>query len=133
VKVVRPQWIRDKLVSVLLQGALKNDPELPDVPNALDFVKSPDDRKVLELHFTQKTAARPIIAPWEVPADRLAILDKAFKALATDQEFLAEAEKTRQEISLVPSEEVEKVVKLIVDTPPEIADRYAKAFAPAQK
>jgi hypothetical protein len=68
-----------------------------------------------------------------VPADRVAILDKAFKALATDKDFLAEAEKTKQEINFVPSEDVEMVVKLIVDTPPEIADRYAKAFAPAHK
>jgi hypothetical protein len=133
VKVVRPQWLRDKLVTVLMQGALKNEPELGDLPNALDFVKNATDRKVMELHFTQKTAARPIIAPPEVPADRVAILDKAFKTLATDKDFLAEAEKTKQEINFVPSEEVEKVVKLIVDTPPEIADRYAKAFAPAHK
>ncbi len=133
VKVVRPQWLRDKQVTVLMQGALKNEPELGDLPNALDFVKSPADRKVMELHFTQKTAARPIIAPPEVPPDRLAILIAAFKALATDKDFMAEAEKSRQEISLVSSEEVEKVVKLIVATPPEIAERYARAFAPAAK
>jgi hypothetical protein len=133
VKAVRPQWIRDKLITVLMQGALKNDPELGNVPNALDFVKSAADRKVLELHFTQKTAARPIIAPPEVPADRVALLRAAFDALGKDQEFLADAEKSKQEIALVPGEEVDKVVQLIVNTPPEIADRYAKAFAPGQK
>jgi hypothetical protein len=133
VKAVRPQWIRDKLITVLMQGALKNDPELGNVPNALDFVKSPADRKVLELHFTQKTAARPIIAPPEVPAERVALLRGAFDALGKDQEFLADAEKSKQEIALVPGEEVDKVVQLIVNTPPEIAERYAKAFAPGQK
>jgi len=34
---------------------------------------------------------------------------------------------------LVSSEEVEKVVRLIVSTPADIADRYAKAFAPEAK
>ena len=68
-----------------------------------------------------------------MPADRIAILVAAFKELAKDQEFLADAEKSKQEIGLVPSEEVEKVVHLIVSTPAEIADRYAKAFAPEQK
>ena len=87
----------------------------------------------MELHFTQKKAARPVIAPPEVPADRIATLVSAFKALANDREFLADAEKTKQEVALVPSEEVEKVVALIVSTPPEIAERYAKAFAPEQK
>jgi len=46
---------------MLMQGALaKRNPELADLPNALDFVKKrQDDRKVLELHFTQKTAGAP--------------------------------------------------------------------------
>jgi hypothetical protein len=128
-KVVRPQWLSEKKITLLMQGALKNDPELGNLPNALDFTKTPEERKVMELHFTQKTAARPIIAPPETPADRVKMLEDAFKALATDQAFLAEAKKSRQEIAPVPSEEVEKIVHLITSTPPKIADRYAKVFA----
>jgi hypothetical protein len=118
---------------MLMQGALTNEPDLGDLPNALDFVKNAADRKVLELHFTQKTAARPIISPPSVPAERVAALISAFKALGQDREFLADAERSKQEIGLVSSEEVEKVVRLIVSTPPDIADRYAKAFAPEAK
>ena len=55
-----------------MQGALKNEPELGALPNALDFIKNDADRKVMELHFTQKTAARPLVAPPEVPAERVA-------------------------------------------------------------
>ena len=68
-----------------------------------------------------------------MPAERLAILRKAFAALANDKEFLAEAEKSKVEFNFVPGEEVDKVVALIVSTPPEIAERYAKAFAPPEK
>ena len=132
-KVVRPHWLSEKKITILMQGALTNDPELRDLPNALDFVKSAADRKVLELHFTQKTAARPVIAPPGVPADRVTTLVSAFKALGQDREFLADAERTKQEISLVSSEEVEKVVRMIVSTPSEIAERYAKAFAPESR
>jgi tripartite-type tricarboxylate transporter receptor subunit TctC len=133
IKSVRPYWIAEKKVTALLQGALKREPELGALPSALDFVKSDDDRKVLELHFTQKLAARPIIAPPEVPADRVALLRAAFAELAKDKEFLADAEKSKQEIDLVPGEDVTKVVELIESTPPGIADRYAKAFAPEPK
>jgi tripartite-type tricarboxylate transporter receptor subunit TctC len=129
-KAVRPQWLRDKQVTVLLQGALKNEPEIGNVPNALDFIKDAGDRKVLELHFTQKTAARPLVAPPEVPPERIAILRNAFAALAKDKEFLAEADKAKIEIEFVPGEEIDKVVKLIAATPPDVAERYAKAFAP---
>ena len=85
---------------------------------------------MLELHFTQKTAARPLVAPPEVPADRVAILRNAFAALAKDKEFLADADKAKIEIEFVPGEEIDKVVKIVADTPPEIAERYAKAFSP---
>ena len=73
------------------------------------------------------------MAPPEVPADRVALLRKAFAALAKDQEFLDETAKLKIEIGFVPGEEIDKVVAKIVSTPPNIAERYAKAFAPDAK
>jgi hypothetical protein len=128
VKAVRPNWLSEKKVTLLLQGALQREPELGNLASALDYIKNDADRRILELHFTQKTAARPMIAPPEVPADRVAILRKAFAALAQDKDFLAEAEQAKIEFGFVPGEEIDKVVALIVATPPDIAERYAKAF-----
>jgi hypothetical protein len=68
--------------------ALRNEPELGKLPNALDFIKSDADRKVMELHFTQKAVARPFVAPREVPPERIALLRKAFEALAQDPSSL---------------------------------------------
>ena len=130
VKAMRPDWLRDKKITLLMQGALRKDPELANLPSALDFIRNDADRKVMELHFTQKTAARPVVAPPDTPADRVAILRKAFAALAHDQEFLTEAERAKIEFGFVPGEEVDKVVALIATTPPDIAERYAKAFGP---
>jgi hypothetical protein len=129
-KKQKPDWLRDKKITLLLQGALQNEPELGNLPNALDFVKSPSDRKVLELYFTQKTAARPFIAPFGMPADRLATLRNVFAAFASDQEFLADAEKSSLEVSPISGAELDKIIALIASAPPEIAARYAKAFAP---
>ena len=133
VKAVRPQWLKDKQVTILLQGALKNEPELGKLPNALDFIKNEADRKVLELHFTQKTAARPLVAPPEVPPERIATLRKAFEDLAKDKDFLAEADKLKIEIDFVPGSEIDKIVAQVAATPPEVAERYAKAFAAEAK
>jgi tripartite-type tricarboxylate transporter receptor subunit TctC len=128
-KKQKPNWIRDKQINILLQSGLKNLPDLPDVPNALDFAKTESDRKVLELFFTQKTAARPVIAPPGIPADRLKILRTAFAALAQDREFLADAEKSNLEVDPMSGEEVDKIVGLIAAAPPDVVDRYVKAFA----
>ena len=132
-KAVRPQWLADKQITLLMQGALKNEPELGSLPNALDFIKNDADRKVMELHFTQKTAARPLVTPPEVPAERVALLRKAFEALAQDKEFLAEMDKAKMEFGFVTDAEVDKVVAQIASTPAQIAERYARAFAPDDK
>ena len=128
-KKQRPDWIRDRKITLLLQSALRNDPELPNLPNALDFAKTESDRKVIELFFTQKTVARPIIAPPGLPAERNATLRAAFAALGNDHEFLADAEKSNLEVAPITGEAVDKVVALIASASPEVADRYAKAFA----
>jgi tripartite-type tricarboxylate transporter receptor subunit TctC len=128
VKAVRPYWLRDKSVTLLMQGALKNEPELGALPNALDFIKTDADRKVLELHFTQKTAARPVITAPEVPAERVAILRQAFAALAHDKDFLADAAKTGVEFDFVPGEEIARIVAQIAAAPADVTERYAKAF-----
>ena len=73
----------------------------------------------------------PFIAPPGVPTDRIAALRAAFMALAKDRDFLAEAERTKIEVAPIPGEEVDKIVALIVATPPAIAERFSKAFGPA--
>src|SRR5262249_19282457 len=128
-KKQKPDWIRDKKINILLQSGLASDPELPTIPNALEFAKTESDRKVIELFFTQKTAARPFIAPPGVPAERIALLRSAFAALATDKAFLADAEKSNLEVEPMSGEEVDKIVSLITSAPADVVERYTKAFS----
>jgi tripartite-type tricarboxylate transporter receptor subunit TctC len=132
-KRARPDWLRDKKVRILMQIALEKDPELQGVPFALDYVKNESDRKVMELNLTQKTIARPIVAPPGVPADRVAALRGAFAALTKDQEFLADAKKAKIEVSPLAGPAVDKVVAVITGTSPDVAARYAAMMAPAKK
>jgi tripartite-type tricarboxylate transporter receptor subunit TctC len=129
-KKQRPDWIRDKKVTLLLQGALLRDPDLPNLPSALDFVRDDADRKVMELFFTQKTVARPVIAPPGVPAERIATLRAAFAALATDRDFLADAERSGLDVAPISGDAVDKVVALVAGAPGDVADRFAKIFTP---
>ena len=130
-KKVRPDWLPEKKVRLLMQAGLQRDPELKDLPSALDFVRTDADRKVLELFFTQKVLARPVIAPPGVPPERLAALRQAFAALAEDREFLTDAERSGLEASPLSGEAVDRVIALISGTPPDLAERLTKAIAPA--
>jgi tripartite-type tricarboxylate transporter receptor subunit TctC len=127
---VRPDWLRDKKVRLLMQGGLQPDPELKDLPSALDFVRNDADRRVLELFFTQKTVARPVIAPPGTPAERLAVLRAAFAALADDGDFLADAERSGLEAAPLRGEAVDRIIALIAGTPAELSERLIKAIAP---
>lgn len=128
-KAARPTWLPEKKINLLMQIALERNPEFAHVPFALDFVKNDADRAVMQLYLTQKTVARPMIAPPGVPADRMAALRTAFAALATDQQFLADAAKAKLDVSPVPGPEVDKVIAMITSASAETSARLQKAIA----
>jgi len=129
IKTARPDWIPQKKINVLMQIALQKDPEFARVPFALDFVKNEADRKVMELYLTQKTVARPVLAPPGVPADRVAALREGFAALAQDKDFLADSAKAKLDVAPVVGAEVDRVIALITSASPETAERLGKAIA----
>lgn len=129
IKAARPAWLAEKKINLLMQIALEKDPEFAHVPFALDFVKNDADRAVMQLYLTQKTVARPMIAPPGVPADRMAALRNAFAALASDKQFLADGAKTKLDVAPVLGPEVDKVISMITSASPETAARLQKAIA----
>ena len=68
---------------------------------------------------------RPFVGPPGIPADRADALRKAFMATMEDKAFLADAEKAKFEITPVPGDKVQALVKEVYATPPEIAQKAA--------
>ena len=94
IKTAQPHWLENKKINLLAQHALKANPELSSVPVTLDFAKSEDDRRVLEMVFARQSIGYPYTAPPNVPRDRLEAIRKAFEATLRDPEFLASIEKS---------------------------------------
>ncbi len=124
VKSTHKAWIDQKKMIVLVQLSLHKHPELPDVPLVTDFAKTDEQRQILKMVFARQVMGRPFVAPPNMPADRVAVLRKAFMDTMNDKDFLAEANKTDLEINPVSGEDVEKLVKEVYATP---ADIIAKA------
>ncbi|MBM3607348.1 MAG: hypothetical protein FJX29_02675 [Alphaproteobacteria bacterium] len=101
---IKSQWAQylksGELKLVLQMGAAKSQ-EFGDIPAAMDFAKTDEDRAVLEIHFGQLLLSRPVAAPPGVPADRMAALRAAFEATMKDAEFLAESKKAGLDINPV--------------------------------
>ena len=87
----RPNWRTERNVKVILQYGLEKEPALPNVPSALDLVTNPEDRQLLQAGLAQVTMGRPYLMPPGVPADRVAIMRKAFEDTFKDAAFLADS------------------------------------------
>jgi tripartite-type tricarboxylate transporter receptor subunit TctC len=130
ITATRPDWIRDKTVNIIMQMGMRPHPDLQNVPSALDVVRSPEDKAVLELIFAKYGMSRPFMAPPGVPPERLQILRKAFDDTMKDPEFLADAKKINAEIRPVAGVEVEGLVKKIMATPEPLAARAREMLTP---
>jgi tripartite-type tricarboxylate transporter receptor subunit TctC len=130
VKTRKPDFLRDKKIRVLLQVATEKMPDLQDVPLAMDYVKNPADREVMELFLAQKSAARPVVAPPGIPADRIAAIRAGFDKMIEDAEFLKDAQSAKLEIDPAPAASIEKVIKIFAATSEETGKRLKDAIDP---
>ena len=130
IKVSRPHWIRDKLLNVIVQMGLTKLADLPDVPSALDLVRDPESKRVMELILMRQEAGRPFAAPPGVPADRIAALRTAFQETLRDPAFVAEAQKTQLEIEPMTGEEIEAMLAKAYAAPKAIVQRAAALVEP---
>jgi tripartite-type tricarboxylate transporter receptor subunit TctC len=97
-KVVKPDWIRDKKIKMIVHFGNKPHPELAGVPFALDLLKDkPEMRQLMEVASAPLTVGRPMLAPPDVPADRVQALQTAIAATMKDPAYLAECEKQNLE------------------------------------
>ena len=126
---VKAKNLADKY-NILLQTGLQPDPDLPNVPLAISFVKDPIDRQVDELWFTQLTVARPILTAPEFPPDRLAAFRKGFMAMAADPAFKADAAKAKLETAPSSYEAIDRFVALTKAASPEVAKRLTRILNP---
>jgi len=123
ITATHPDWVKDKKIHLLVQLALEKHPDLPDVPVIVDLAKTTEQRQIIKLIFARQVVGRPYLAPPGIPKDRLEILRKAFMETMVDQDFLADANKSKLEIAPVTGDKVEALVKEIYETPPAVAQK----------
>jgi hypothetical protein len=129
IKGARPQWIKEKLINIILQLTLRKHPELPHVPLVMDYAKDQAARQAFALAFADRDIARPLVAPPDVPPDRVAALRQAFMATMKDEAFIADAAQANIDIDPAGAKEVETVLAQIYATPPAVIERVKAIYA----
>jgi tripartite-type tricarboxylate transporter receptor subunit TctC len=115
--VSNPDWIKDKAVTFLVQFGLTPEKGFPGVPNLVDLARNDTERAIFRLASSPSALGWPVIAPPGVPADRVAVLRRAFAETVKDPEFTAEAAKMRVDIIPADGESLQRVVEETVATP----------------
>jgi len=118
-------WVDEKKMTVLVQLALSKEPDLAKVPLIMEFAKTDEQKRILKLIFARQVMGRPYLAPPGLPKDRAFALRRAFDATMKDPAFLADAKKSKIDITPVAGEKVEELVNEIYQTPKEIAQKAA--------
>jgi tripartite-type tricarboxylate transporter receptor subunit TctC len=119
VKSEHPDWLRDKLVRVLVQVSRTRAPDLPDVPLITEFVKTDEHKAMWNVILDMAQAGRPIAAPPGIPAEPTKTLRAAFDATVKDPAFVAEMERSRRELSPENGESVQKMLEEVAAVPSE--------------
>lgn len=116
-------WIDQKKISLLVQGAVHRSPELPDVPAVGELGKTPADRSMLQLYASTADIGRSLIAPPGTAAENVQLLRAAFDETLRDPEFLDEIARVKAEFHPLPGSAIQALIADVARTPPEIIER----------
>jgi tripartite-type tricarboxylate transporter receptor subunit TctC len=123
----RPAWRKEKNIKLILQYGLEKEPEIAEVPNALDLVTDPDDKLLLRAGLAEVTLGRPYLMPPNVPPDRVAAMRKALEGTFKDPAFLADSKRMSLGVSSPRTgAQIQRLIEETYRTPPKIVERLRK-------
>jgi tripartite-type tricarboxylate transporter receptor subunit TctC len=116
----KQDWLKKNTATVLIQYTQSRHPAFPNVPALAEFGKNDLDRKVLALYGSTAEIGRSMMAPPGIPAERLAVLRKAFDTMLADPAFKAEVEKRNLEFGPMPGAQLQKLINDALNVSPEV-------------
>lgn len=117
-------WVKDKVVTILVQFGMERQPDIPaNVPLAIDLVKSPEDRQVLEVIIGPGAMGYPSFMGPKVPEDRVTAIRAAYVKTMKDPAFIDLIKKQQLDLEPISAEELTKTVKAIYNKPKAAIER----------
>jgi tripartite-type tricarboxylate transporter receptor subunit TctC len=120
IKSLKPDWITDKKLNVLVQLSGEKSAELPDVPTIMDFANGDRQRQILKLVISRQVMGRPFAATPDMPEERKQALRNAFDETMKDSAFLAEAKSSKLDVNPVSGPDIDRLVQELYQTPKDV-------------
>ena len=96
--------------------------QAPGVPSIFDYAKTEEQRQLMRFIFSSTEFGRPYLFPPDVPKDRVQFMRKAIARAVNDPELMAEAAKSKLDMTYRPPEHLEKLVNQLYETPPALIE-----------
>lgn len=123
-------WHKNGFDRHILQSGPKRDPRLADVPTLFELMdqhKTPDVmRRTSRVVLASGEFGRPMVAGPGTPSERLRILREAYARAMRDPGLIEEAKKGQMDMEHTPGEELQKLLKEIMDQPRDVLDRVKR-------
>jgi tripartite-type tricarboxylate transporter receptor subunit TctC len=118
-------WLEKKFARPMIQfGRSSRHPELPNVPTARELAGTPEQLAMIEFVEAPLLIGYPFALPPGVPAERVAVMRKAFQDTMNDPEFEAEMKKQSLELSPKDGETIAELIGQLAKTPQSVIQRY---------
>ena len=122
------EWIRDGSAHPFVRFTEQRPPEIPESAVYVGtFAKTDEQRQLLDVLDASDEVGRPFIMSKQVPAERVAIIRKAFNETMQDKDFRADMEKQQLPVNPITGEEAETIVTKMMGAPPAVVAK-AKAI-----
>ena len=121
----RAQHVLSGKVRILFNMEQKRVPEF-NAPSIFEFIKKDEDRQIFQFLSSSMEMGRPLLAPPDVPPDRVAALRKAFLTTMQDPAFIQEADAGGFEITVKTGEDLAALVDAEMQIPPAVIEKASK-------
>lgn len=129
----RPDWLRNKAISVLYVNAPKRITAFPEAPAITELATSEADRKLLGFLAAKDEIGRSFVVGPGVPKERVDVLRKAFADTVRDPKLIEAARLRHIEVDFAPGEETARTVRNAIDVTPQEAERYRRVINPPER
>jgi hypothetical protein len=123
-------WHKKNFDRHIVQSGRKRDRNLPDTPTMyelMDQYKTPAmSRRAAQVVLAGGEFGRPMLATPGVPPERLNVLREAYARALKDAELLAEAKNAKMDVDHSTPEELQSLLKEVMNQPKEVIERVKK-------
>jgi len=114
---------------VVVQMANQPHPDLPKVPLAINFARTEDERRLIQLGTHDPAAMnRLYVLPPGTSKEIVQIMRKAFIETLNDSDFKADAKKSKLDVEPISGEELAKTVAVLFKLSPALVTKLKDAL-----